>query len=98
MRFRTNFDGNKLYDEVYECKDCGKQYDSYNQLNHPSEDTGGFCWCGSEDIKVLVLKTIYQELWVDESMPTEEVFDVAMELDSWQLTPFAIRIMENSNE
>ena len=33
-----------------------------------SEDTGGFCWCGSEHIKVLVLKTIYQELWVEQSL------------------------------
>ena len=41
-KYRTNFEGNKLYDEVYECNDCGKQYDSYNALNHPTEDSGGF--------------------------------------------------------
>lgn len=91
-RYRTSFEGTKLHDEVYECEDCGKQYDSYNQLHHISEDTGGFCWCGSENLKVLVLKTIYQELWVEQSLPTEDVLEVATDLERWELIPYAIRL------
>lgn len=92
-KYRTNFEGNKLYDEVYECNDCGKQYESYNALNHPDEHTGGYCWCGSSDIKVLVYKTIYQELWVEDSLSTEEVLEVALELEAWEVIPHTIRII-----
>ena len=90
-RYRTNFEGSKLYDEVYECEDCGKQYDSYNQLHHISEDTGGFAGVVL-GIKVLVLKTIYQELWVEQSLPTEDVLEVATDLERWELIPYAIRL------
>lgn len=92
MKYRTNFEGNKLYDEIYECNDCSKQYDSYNALNHPTEDTGGFCWCGSSDFKVLVYKTIYQELWVEESMTVDDVLETALELERWELADHTIRI------
>lgn len=92
MRYRTNFEGNRMYEELYECNSCGKQYDQYNQMDHPSYDSGGFCHCGSEDIKVLVLRTIYQELWVEQKMPTEDVLEVALELENWEIADFAIRI------
>ena len=92
MRFRTNFEGNKLHDELYECKDCGKQYESYNALHHPDEHTGGYCWCGSDDIKVLIYKTIYQELWVEDTASVDDVLEVALELETWEVADHAIRI------
>lgn len=96
--YRTNFEGNKHYEEVYECHSCGKQYDSYNQLNHPSEDTGGFCWCGSDHIKVLVHKTIYQELCIDESASIDDVLETALELERWEVIPHTIRINGGNDE
>lgn len=98
MRYRTNFEGNKLHDEYYECNNCGKQYENYNMLNHPDEHTGGFCWCGSESFKVMRLVTVYQEFYAPEDYDLADTMDVAYQLDEWQMTDFAIRIKENNNE
>ena len=39
-------------DEIYRCRDCGKEHDSYGHLHHPGPETGGFCAsCGSDNVR-----------------------------------------------
>lgn len=91
MRYRTEHTCRKIHDEYYECNECGKQYEQYNMLNHPSDETGGFCWCGSEDLKVMRLVTVYQEFYAPEDYDTEDTMQVAYELDDWKVSDFITR-------
>jgi hypothetical protein len=87
-----------LHDEYYECNDCGKQFADYHHMVHPDEHTGGFCTCGSDDLKVMRLVTVYQEFYAPEDYDLDDTMQIAYELDEWQMTDFAIRLKENSND
>ena len=91
--YRISKNVNKCYEEYHTCQDCNKIHSSYNDLRHDNTDDGGFCWCGSSDIKVLIHKTIYQELWVEDSLSTDDVLEVALELETWEVVPHTIRII-----
>lgn len=92
MRYHTNITGKKYHDEYYECRTCGKQYESYSHLNHPSDETGGYCWCGSEDIKIMTKVTVYQELWVEQDEKMVDIIDTAIDIEDWQLNRSTIRL------
>jgi len=92
MRYHTKHEAQKIYDELYECRDCGTQHESYNQLYHPDEHTGGFCRsCKSEIIDVMTLQTVYQEIWVRD---TDDAVEVALDVGDWQVAKQIIKIGE----
>ena len=92
MRYRTDHTCHKIHDEYYECNDCGKQYEQYNMLNHPSNETGGFCWCGSEDLKVMTLVTVYQEFYAPEDTSIDDAVEIGLDLGEWKVADFATRV------
>jgi len=96
MRYHTKHVAQKIYDEIYECRDCGTQHDSYNSLYHPDEHTGGFCTnCKSELLDVLVLQTVYQEVWVREN---DDAIEVAHQCEEWKVSDHTYKIGERINE
>lgn len=79
--FRVSTTVHKCYDEFYECNNCHKMYNDYNDLHFYSEDSGGFCGdCGCENIKHFVKHTVAQEVWASDKM---EAVELALELDNW---------------
>lgn len=90
MKYRTDIEAQKLYEELYVCRDCGHQHESYSHLYHPNDETGGFCAaCKSETVDVMVYKTVYSEVWVLE---TDDPIEVAMQVDMWEVADHAIRM------
>ena len=96
MRYHTKHVAQKIYDEIYDCRDCGNQHESYEQLHHPDEHTGGFCThCGSEQLDVLVLKTVYQEVWVRED---DDAIEVAHQVENWKVSDNTYKIGERIDD
>jgi hypothetical protein len=53
--------------EIYICKDCGNEHDSYQDLKHYSWESGGFCRaCGGDRMKVLDLNNLPENYDEDE--------------------------------
>lgn len=53
--------------EIYICKDCGNEHDSYQDLKHYSWESGGFCRaCGGDRMKVIDLNNLPKDDCEDE--------------------------------
>ena len=67
--------------EYLECAECHAQYDSYHQLHHPTASSGGFCHCGSDNVRSYQKYTVYQTVWAMSEGDAEEV---AFDMDEWK--------------
>jgi len=57
-------------------------YSNYNDLHFYSQDSGGYCHCGSESLKHFIKHTVTQEVWASNK---DEALQVALDLDDWNV-------------
>lgn len=81
-------------DEFYECKECSRTYDAYSHLKHYSAHSGGYCDCGSDNLRHMTKKTVYTEIYVEEDMSDADVIETAHEVDDWKVYENTIRLKE----